>query len=622
MGGRARSTGLTLFGAAALLLSACGGGPVATVGPSAAGPSAAVSATSMASAPAATGAAEVGPFARDPVVADASSDAQIRLEAAISAAVVDARRAARMAESLGPDSPALASAMDDQVSRLLSQAVADALASAPIQLVSTHLPAAPVTVDPGPAAAPAPGQLASGTLIASLALLEKSIGSTSPYSKATTSSEEASIGADKGSIQTDVTVVVTPSGSKVTVDVEQKTSGSVTDASGKLLFKINAVSKAHIEADGCPDANGVAAAHVEISNTEEYFAGGDLGHAGHAWSGTDKGDIKIFANEQAEVDRVQMDMQGDSSIKGGSRAAGAGQSDLTAFSVGVAESLTMDGGFGAVLGASSSVTSSDGATKSEAGHALDGLESTVSLVALTASKAASSFWRSGRCIEVVIDPAGGNVAKDSTTTVTAKVRHRFEGNELDKPVKATLSGVKSIEPSGQNVKAPATFTYTAGPKEDDKGTVTFKSVSNRGIGETTVTFTVGGGWIIEGSNGPAIMKGQKCNGVAGEWVIHGVLSSGALAQTETFHVTIDGASLHGTYTYLSPWTMSGGVGSVKGSGSASIVVLADGSVTMTLSPSTATSEGTLAGTHESLQVPIPGWTFPWKAGGDCPKAPA
>ena len=115
----------------------------------------------------------------------------------------------------------------------------------------------------------------------------------------------------------------------------------------------------------------------------------------------------------------------------------------------------------------------------------------MSLIAYTASKAAERFWQSGKCVEVVVDPTGGDVDDDSTTTVTAKVRHRFEGNELDKPVEATVSGVKSIEPSGQKVPSPASFTYTAGPNEGDSGDVTFKSVSNRGIGQTTVTFKVG-----------------------------------------------------------------------------------------------------------------------------------
>ena len=92
----------------------------------------------------------------------------------------------------------------------------------------------------------------------------------------------------------------------------------------------------------------------------------------------------------------------------------------------------------------------------------------------------------------MVDPNGGDVGAGSTTKVTAKVRHRFENTELDKPVEATMTGVKSIEPAGSKVPSPASFTYTAGSKPEDAGVVTFRSVSNRGIGETTATFTVGG----------------------------------------------------------------------------------------------------------------------------------
>ena len=38
--------------------------------------------------------------------------------------------------------------------------------------------------------------------------------------------------------------------------------------------------------------------------------------------------------------------------------------------------------------------------------------------------------------------------------------------------------------------SPADFTFTAGSQPGDAGIVTFKSVSNRGIGETTATWTV------------------------------------------------------------------------------------------------------------------------------------
>jgi hypothetical protein len=122
------------------------------------------------------------------------------------------------------------------------------------------------------------------------------------------------------------------------------------------------------------------------------------------------------------------------------------------------------------------------------------------LIRLAAQSAAPAFeqgWRSGMCIEVLVDPATKDVEAESVTTITAKVKHKIEGNELDKPVEAKLSsGVKSIEPSGTKVKAPATFKYTAGPESGDQGTVSFESISNRGIGHKGGVYTVAGGWTV------------------------------------------------------------------------------------------------------------------------------
>jgi hypothetical protein len=97
------------------------------------------------------------------------------------------------------------------------------------------------------------------------------------------------------------------------------------------------------------------------------------------------------------------------------------------------------------------------------------------------------------------------------TSVTVTVKQKFEGTELDKPVEAvSFSGVKSIDPAaGQKQPAPATFRYTAGSTDGDKGAVAFKSVSNRGIGQTSVQFVVGGPTTLRGS---ADMKTDFKNG--------------------------------------------------------------------------------------------------------------
>jgi hypothetical protein len=139
---------------------------------------------------------------------------------------------------------------------------------------------------------------------------------------------------------------------------------------------------------------------------------------------------------------------------------------------------------------------------------------------LAAKHAAPAFekaWRSGICVAIEVDPESGDVDADSVTTVKAKLKHKIEGNELDKPIEIKLgAGVKKIEPDKETQKAPATIKYTAGPNEGDKGDVDFDSVSNRGIAHLRVTFTVGARtWVINstgtflGTVNTAAGSGQK-----------------------------------------------------------------------------------------------------------------
>ncbi len=264
-----------------------------------------------------------------------------------------------------------------------------------------------------------------------------------------------------------------------------------------------------------------------------------------------------------------------------------------------------------------------GTTMAEVKAAYNGSRTTVALAVYVTAKAAEKFWRSGKCIDVVVAPDGGDVSANSTTSVTAKVRQHFENAELDKAVEATLSGVKSIEPAAKKVPSPATFTYTAGPNPKDAGIVTFKSVSNRGIGEKAVTFTVGGGWKVEGHDqAGATVDGQKCGGLGGAWKITGHIKDQGITTDSTYVATIDETTLAGTYTYKSVGKVDTGYGvittTMTGNGKASLVAQADGSYLMTLAGTTVKSTVTGAGSTQSVNVAIPALPFTWQPGGTCP----
>jgi hypothetical protein len=262
-----------------------------------------------------------------------------------------------------------------------------------------------------------------------------------PCSKSVTldpTTDEVTVNGNKGTITTTMSATAMVNGSKVSVDIKIKVEGEVRDAkTGAVLFKIASESTGHADGDACPDASGVANASMAFTGNDDNFdaTGARTGSSAINFSGR----IRMRVDDNAKLAGVDITPTG-----------------------------------GGVLGAE--------------------------LIRLAAQSAAPEFekaWRSGMCIEVLVDPATKDVEAESVTSITAKVKHKIEGNELDKPVEAKLSsGVKSIDPSGSKVKSPATFKYTAGPESGDQGTVGFESVSNRGIGRKGGVYTVTGGWTV------------------------------------------------------------------------------------------------------------------------------
>lgn len=101
---------------------------------------------------------------------------------------------------------------------------------------------------------------------------------------------------------------------------------------------------------------------------------------------------------------------------------------------------------------------------------------------------AQDKWQNGLCVAIIV-PEGESqrVMAGADTNFTAVVRHKFEGQELNVPVVATLtSGQVSVTPSSTKVPAPATFRYKAPNKAGEEATVELVSRSRRGIGKLVI----------------------------------------------------------------------------------------------------------------------------------------
>lgn len=438
--------------------------------------------------------AEVGPFDSGTRTFDVVADLGLGLAQAEVAARAAFRADADMTAFLGPDAQGVADALDAQTDRLLRALLTEAGVAARAapdlagHLASTSESRLPVpsrpTIGPPPA-----GSSLLGPWVSAVLMVESAVQATAPFERATETTDEITFGSSTGSVRTKSSVKITPSGSKVVIEIDVQTSGEVIDASGALLFKIEGVGKARIEAESCPDSTGLAPATVAFSATETYLAGSAAGSFGQTFESASEADIRVYSNDAAEVDRTEVDSRGEQAVQGGTRTAG-GASDVDGYSVGIAEAYTITGSSGGLTSRGAQVTDAVDATQENGQGAFDLLFYLTSNAAWATATAVETAWRSGKCLDLIVDPEGGDVGPDSVTDVVATVKHHFEGNELDKPVTATLAGVAAIDPAGEEQPAPATVRYTAGPDDGDVGEISFESVSNRGIAKKTVKFTV------------------------------------------------------------------------------------------------------------------------------------
>lgn len=225
------------------------------------------------------------------------------------------------------------------------------------------------------------------------------------------------------------------------------------------------------------------------------------------------------------------------------------------------------------------------------------------LAAMFAFNDAESKWQDGYCVAVAVSEGGEErrVRSSSETSLTATVRHKFEGNELGVPVIAMLtSGTVSVTPSGEEVPAPATFRYKAPDKAGEKATVELVSRSRRGIGKLTITFKTEEPYYVDGDyeGGRVHLSGVVC------------------ALDKPFTIKIEGRNAGqgqfvGDFVFTPAGTGGGswkhkatttclpdlGCGTVEANGTYQFEGIADGKPVLVLNPTTQTSRvGGLGGT--------------------------
>jgi hypothetical protein len=467
---RHRARAFTGILTASLLVVACSGGPSGSANPSAAGTGSATGTIA--------GIEYTAPIS-DPQALQHIADEERKL-------VEQNRERAAVAEAIGEDGQAVFEAGDTAEAEAGAQFIQDdeaqfATSSAPVASIGSHPPTTSLRPDVGLTglAGFSAGALAITFGSEAIGRADTTLQGSVPFEPMTSQStaggvttaqamnQEMSLNVGAGQVEMDVTITST---------------STMTDAaSGASKGTLTETAKAHFEINACPDAGGVVSGTVTL-DIETQMAGGGGGGSGATTKLS--APFRLLVNESARVYRLEMDST--SSVQ-----ASTADGDWSA-------SATINFGFDAgPAGSGTSGTAGDitsnGATETQLKETTGAALFLPGLVLASMKDPTERFFRSGKCVEVVlVEGEGGTVDPDEHKHVVAQPRAKWGGGDLDKPVVATLSGKVSISPANSPENAPASFTYVAGHEDGDAGTVTFTSTSNRGIGTTTATYTVGG----------------------------------------------------------------------------------------------------------------------------------
>ena len=295
-----------------------------------------------------------------------------------------------------------------------------------------------------------------------------------------------------------VTTTISSSGTTTTTITSARGSGRVVDD-----------VQIGVTASSCPDAAGVATYTVAFSSQSNLTMSTGA-------SVTQNTDVKIAGTTTTSEDGTlasnSMDVSVGTELRPGRNGpTPPGQSDgyslQGSFTVGFGGgSVTASGGAGTYEGLKSRQAYDDLLA------AIPGLSE---FVALLVAGAMEKAWTSGLCVEARIDQGATRaVSSGEAVALAVAARHRVEAADVALPIDAELDGVATLEPAGKRVVAPATFTYTAGPNANDRGTVTAKVISRRGISKpVTAEYTVKPGFTVNtsGFSGAYAITGSVCD---------------------------------------------------------------------------------------------------------------
>lgn len=339
-----------------------------------------------------------------------------------------------------------------------------------------------------------PSEIMSGSLLD----LARTMGEGAPQDGTPVSVEHSS---KQGSAETSVKL-----GSQTAADGTRTSQIDARQTVNDGANTMNSRSTAKATGKVCPDAAGQVIIHFEISDSYSGSAGGRSASGSRQIKGTATAQV----NDAADMESLDfaMDMNTSGQHADGS-AYGMGMSSQ--FGFGGAGIGSAPGGAITSQPASSQWTGrTAGTTEADTSRESSSATLQFSLTAFQYMLGLQRNWRSGHCVHIeAADP--GSVLTGSSTVIHVAVKHVVEGGEVHLPVSVSLSGEKSVTPSRIG-SSPGPVTYVAPDQAGGTATLTFKTVSRRGMDTKTMSLRTrdriyrisggGDGLVVDDSAGP------------------------------------------------------------------------------------------------------------------------
>jgi hypothetical protein len=455
-----------------------------------------------------------------------------------------------------------------------------------------------------------PGELVFGAMFTASALvgltLDRGIGNpANPGQPDTnTSTSQQTVGGHRISTSTTTTNIISWSGSTAVDDVTMtQTVRTVDAATGADLGTTTNRVHVRAEANGCPDANGLAVVKMDVE-----FTGDASGVAGGSRTeARSHSETTAQVDDSAEIAGIsdRLDMSYSTTSGGTTRRSTA----ITGLALPVGVTQQIDDG---------------DVPPAEAASVRSIMTLLTAITAGTLLQFAKAKWQDGACVRIdATTAASRQVHPNEVVNFTAKPVHIVEGTDLDKPIVATFSGDGTLAPVDTRERPPVSYTYTAPSEKDKTGTALLKSTSNRGIGILTIVFrTVVKGWVIDQPSGGGRIQGRHCGTEAGQWIVKGTYDRLGSKGKQKWIIDME-VDDTGTYTYTDDaiQTTGGVTVTVKGKarGKVTLTIGDGGRALMHLKETSHTVVATVpGGSGHDQNAPLAEFDLAWEIDPTCP----